>query len=83
MPRCEPSEILKGLPFRLIHLHVEDHAVAGKHLLQSRRIRGGIALFSCALTFPDPRDGAGRSYTALPPDAYPWNLFDRTLYRLR
>ena len=47
------------------------------------RIRGGIALFSCALCFPDPRDGVGRSYAALPPDTYPWNLFDRNLYRFR
>ena len=47
------------------------------------RIRGEIALFSCALSFPDPGDGVGRSYAALPPDAYPWNLFDRTLYRLK
>lgn len=47
------------------------------------RIRGGIALFSCALCFPDPQDGVGRSYAALPPDAYPWNLFDRNLYRFR
>jgi 23S rRNA pseudouridine1911/1915/1917 synthase len=47
------------------------------------RIRGEIALFSCALSFPDPGDGVGRSYTALPPDAYPWNLFDRSLYRFR
>ena len=40
------------------------------------RIRGGIALCACALRFPDPAEGTLREYAALPPETWPWTLFD-------
>ena len=35
-----------------------------------------IALFSCTLGFTHPESGNAMRFTHLPPDIYPWNLFD-------
>ena len=34
-----------------------------------------IALFSCALTLPHPRNGEALCFAATPEDVYPWQLF--------
>ena len=39
------------------------------------RLRGGIALWSVSLRFPDPDTRVERHYSALPADAWPWELF--------
>ncbi len=39
------------------------------------RLRGGIALWSVSLRFPDPADGAERCFTAPPPATWPWEQF--------
>ena len=40
------------------------------------RLRGGaIALWAVSLQFPDPNTGVERHYTALPANAWPWELF--------
>ncbi len=39
------------------------------------RLRGGIALWSVSLRFPDPADGAERCFTAPPPASWPWEQF--------
>ncbi len=36
---------------------------------------GGIALWSCALRFPDPFGGGERAFAALPPEEEPWTRF--------
>ena len=38
-----------------------------------------IALFSCTLGFTHPESGEAMRFTHLPPDIYPWNLFDRNI----
>ncbi|MGX8692939.1 MAG: RluA family pseudouridine synthase [Clostridia bacterium] len=39
------------------------------------RHRGGIALWSASLRFPDPDDGSERLFRAPPPGTWPWDLF--------
>lgn len=38
-----------------------------------------IALFSCTLGFTHPESGEAMRFTHLPPEIYPWNLFDRNI----
>ena len=38
-----------------------------------------IALFSCTLGFAHPESGEAMRFTHLPPDIYPWNLFDNSI----
>ena len=38
-----------------------------------------IALFSCTLGFTHPESGETMRFTHLPPDIYPWNLFDKNI----
>lgn len=40
---------------------------------------GTPALWCAALTLPHPKSGKSLSFSALPPDEAPWNLFDRAL----
>lgn len=37
---------------------------------------GDIALWSCALSFDQPKTGERLEFFRLPPDSYPWNKFD-------
>ena len=39
------------------------------------RLRGGIALWSASLRFPDPIGGEERTFSAPPPAIWPWELF--------
>lgn len=36
---------------------------------------GGIALFACRLCFPHPESGEALRFSALPPDAAPWDRY--------
>ena len=37
--------------------------------------RGGIALWSASLRFPDPDTGAAQCFSVLPAESWPWDLF--------
>ena len=46
----------------------------------SRDGRCGPALWSYRICLPQPQDGRALVFTAAPPAAFPWTLFDRGLY---
>ncbi len=52
-------------------------ASRGFPLLGDRRygshVNGSIALWACSLSFPDPITGKSVQFSAMPPDAEPWN----------
>ena len=52
-------------------------ASRGYPLLGDRRygghVNGPIALWACTINFPDPRTGKKVQFSAMPPDAEPWN----------
>ena len=43
------------------------------------RIRGEIALWARTLSFPHPATGETLSFSALPPESFPWTLFSENL----
>ena len=59
-----------------VQLASRGHPLVGDVKYGSPRRDCPIALFSRALGFPRPGDGAPLRYEALPPDREPWNFFD-------
>lgn len=52
------------------------HPLLGDGKYGSRCNQCTTALWSWRLTFPHPKTGAAETYEKLPPDAFPWNLFE-------
>ncbi len=44
------------------------------------RINGGVALFSCGLSFVHPRSGERMSFEAMPQGGLPWELFEMNVF---
>jgi len=80
-----------GLSLVKIHLHTgRTHQIRAQFSSRSLPLVGDkkygseddqtpIALFSCTLGFAHPESGEAMRFTHLPPDIYPWNLFDSSI----
>ena len=55
------------------------HPLVGDVKYGSPRRDCGIALFSCALGLTHPATGEALRFEALPPDAYPWTVFNNNI----
>lgn len=53
------------------------HPLLGDGKYGSKCNKCTTALWSWRLTFPHPKTGELQTYETLPPDAFPWNLFER------